>query len=192
MNLVSQAIEGVRVMKMSGWENELQKRILAARAKEIHQIHKANRCKAANEGMFFITYGVVSTIIFIFHVFVFGGTLVTKDVFTIFSLISVMQLEMTKHLSLGVYVSLLCRSGNSLICFSSAVLNLSFHFSDQACAELWISVSRIQKFLETPGRYHAFCIDGKIIDLAVSRLEPGILTQAIFSMGSMAGNFVIL
>jgi ATP-binding cassette subfamily C (CFTR/MRP) protein 4 len=122
MNLVSQAIEGVRVMKMSGWENELQKRILAARAKEIHQIHKANRCKAANEGMFFITYGVVSTIIFIFHVFVFGGTLVTKDVFTIFSLISVMQLEMTKHLSLGVY----------------------------ACAELWISVSRIQKFLETP------------------------------------------
>lgn len=47
-------------------------------------------------------------------------------------------------------------------------------------------------FRRSEGRYHAFCNDGKIIDLAVSGLEPGILTQAIFSMGSMAGNFVIL
>lgn len=105
MNLVSQAIEGVRVMKMSGWEHELQKRILNARAKEVAQIQKANRCKALNEGMFYVTYGVVSTTIFIFHVFVFNEVLVTKDVFIVLSLINVLQLEMTKHLSLGVYVS---------------------------------------------------------------------------------------
>ena len=108
MNLVSQAIEGARVMKMSGWENELQKRILNARAREVIQIQKANRSKALNEGMFYVTYGVVSTTIFVFHVYIFDGILITRDVFTVLGLVNVLQLELTKHLSLGVNVRQLC------------------------------------------------------------------------------------
>ena len=122
MTLVSQAIEGVRVMKMSGWENELQKRIDAARALEISQIHKANKLKALNEALFFSVNVVISIAIFVSHIFIFEGSLTTRNVFTILSLMNVLQIELTKHLSLGV----------------------------MAGSECWVSVRRIQKFLESP------------------------------------------
>jgi len=92
-------------MKMSGWEEEFQKRIANIRAAEVKQIHKANRLKALNEALFFSVNAVVSTTIFLSHVFIFDGVLTTRNVFTIMSLISVLQIELTKHLSLGIMVS---------------------------------------------------------------------------------------
>lgn len=121
MQLISQAINGVRVMKMSGWEYQLEKRIAETRAEEISKIHTANRLKAANEATFFSVNVIMSFAIFITHVFIFGGSLTTRNVFTIMSLTSVLQIELTKHLSLGVM------SGS----------------------ECWVSMTRIQKFLET-------------------------------------------
>jgi len=122
MTLVSQAIEGVRVMKMSGWEKELQKRIDDTRASEIAQIYRANKLKALNEALFFSVNVVISIAIFLSHVFIFEGSLTTRNVFTILSLMSVLQIELTKHLSLGV----------------------------MAGSECWVSVRRIQKYLESP------------------------------------------
>lgn len=121
MQLISQAINGVRVMKMSGWESELEKRITETRAEEISKIHKANRLKALNEALFFSVNVVISFTIFISHVFVFDGELTTRNVFTIMSLTNVLQIELTKHLSLGVM------SGS----------------------ECWVAMRRIQKYLES-------------------------------------------
>ena len=40
-------------MKMSGWENQFQKRIDKMREKEVNQIQKAYRLYAINEALFF-------------------------------------------------------------------------------------------------------------------------------------------
>lgn len=120
MTLVGQAISGVRVMKMFGWENEFEDRIQRVRKKEIRQIHKANRLKALNEALFFAVNVFVSVAIFVLHVYAFDGKLTTRNVFVVMTLINVLQLEMTKHLSLGV----------------------------MAVSECWVSVKRIQNYFE--------------------------------------------
>ena len=43
VTLVSQAVHGCRLMKMSGWESSFSALISEARAKEINQVHDANR-----------------------------------------------------------------------------------------------------------------------------------------------------
>jgi len=122
MTLVSQTIVGVRVMKMSGWEKEFEKRIADIRKMEVKQIHKANGLKALNEALFFSVNILVSIVVFLCYVFFFDGILNTRLVFTIFSLTNILQLELTKHLSFGVM------SG----------------------AECWVSIRRIQQFFEEP------------------------------------------
>jgi ATP-binding cassette subfamily C (CFTR/MRP) protein 4 len=121
MTLVGQAITGVRVMKMFGWEHEFESRINRVRQREIKQIHKANRLKALNEALFFAVNVFVSVTIFVIHVYGFDGSLTTRNVFVVITLMSVLQLELAKHLSLGV----------------------------MAVSECFVSVTRIQKYLET-------------------------------------------
>lgn len=75
VNFVSQAVQGSRVMKMSGYEYRFLDRIMLWRLKEVTQIAKANRLKAINEAMFFSCNIVVSLTIFLLHVFAFGGIL---------------------------------------------------------------------------------------------------------------------
>jgi ATP-binding cassette subfamily C (CFTR/MRP) protein 4 len=75
VNFVSQAVQGSRVMKMSGYEYRFLDRIMEWRSKEVNQISKANRLKALNEAMFFSCNIVVSLTIFLLHVFAFGGKL---------------------------------------------------------------------------------------------------------------------
>jgi ATP-binding cassette, subfamily C (CFTR/MRP), member 4 len=103
VNLVSQAVYGTRVMKMSGWEWQFFDRIQSIRKREIDQISKANRLKAWNEALFFSANVVISIVIFLVHV-AMGETLTPRNVFTVMSLINIVQLEMTKHLSLAVMV----------------------------------------------------------------------------------------
>ena len=120
MNFVSQAIGGVRVMKMSGWEDQIQKRIVDVREREIKQISKANQLKALNEGVFFSVIVVVSIAVFVSHIFMFDDVLTTRGVFTIMSLASVLQLELTKHFSLGIRV----RESQLLFLFPDCCLKL--------------------------------------------------------------------
>jgi ATP-binding cassette subfamily C (CFTR/MRP) protein 4 len=147
VTFVSQAIRGARVMKMSGYEARFLERIQQYRKDEVGQIVKANRLKALvrhelqcpcllcditthiplfsnflqNEALFFSTNVVISTVIFVVHVLL-GNPVLPGDVFTVFTLINVLQLEMTKHVSLGV----------------------------MALSEASVSSQRIQKFLEYP------------------------------------------
>jgi len=121
VTFVSQAIRGARVMKMSGYEDRFLERIMEYRRDEIAQIAKANTLKSWNEALFFSTNVVISLVIFLVHVFT-GNELNEGDVFTVFTLINILQLEMTKHVSLAV----------------------------MATSECWVSIGRIQQFLEFP------------------------------------------
>ena len=78
VNFVSQAIRGARVMKMAGYETRFLERIGELRQLEIAQLQKANRLKAANEALFYVSNVVVSYIIFMVHVYT-GGVLTTGD-----------------------------------------------------------------------------------------------------------------
>jgi len=122
INFVSQAVQGARVMKMSGYEHRFLDRITEGRRREISQISRANRLKALNEAMFFACNVVVSLVIFLFHVGIFGGTLTPGNVYMVFTLVNILQLELTKHVSLGI----------------------------MGVSEVYVSIERIQKFLEFP------------------------------------------
>ena len=104
VTFVSQAVHGARVMKMSGYEWRFLDRIQNIRKEEVGQIVQANELKAINESLFFAANVVISLVIFLVHVSI-GGVLTPRDVFTVFTLINILQLEMTKHVSLGVMVS---------------------------------------------------------------------------------------
>ena len=65
-------------MKMAGYETRFLERIGELRQVEIAQLQKANRLKAANEALFYVSNVVVSYIIFMVHVYT-GGVLTTGD-----------------------------------------------------------------------------------------------------------------
>ena len=78
VTLVSQAISGVRVMKMSGWEDNFENRIATVRKKECDQIEKVNTYRVLNEAIFFVCNVTTSVIIFIIHVAA-GGRINTTE-----------------------------------------------------------------------------------------------------------------
>jgi ATP-binding cassette subfamily C (CFTR/MRP) protein 4 len=121
VNLVSQAVAGARVMKMSGWEPQFKERIEQVRHLESNKIQQANRLRALNEGIYFCSSVVMSVVIFTVHVAI-GGVLTPRNVFTTMTLINVVQFELMKHFSLAV----------------------------MALSECHVSVTRLQHFLATP------------------------------------------
>eukprot|EP00550_Attheya_septentrionalis_P002538 CAMPEP_0198285332 /NCGR_PEP_ID=MMETSP1449-20131203/4662_1 /TAXON_ID=420275 /ORGANISM="Attheya septentrionalis, Strain CCMP2084" /LENGTH=1282 /DNA_ID=CAMNT_0043982737 /DNA_START=271 /DNA_END=4119 /DNA_ORIENTATION=+ len=121
MTLVSQAVSGSRVMKMNGWEQQFEERISKIRKREVHQIQRANKLKAWNESIYFSSNIVISIVTFIVHVAT-GGELTPRNVFTTMAMINVVQLELVKFASLGV----------------------------MTVSECYVSISRIQDFLEFP------------------------------------------
>lgn len=103
VSLLSQAIAGVRVMKMSGWENEFRSKVDATRSDEVQKVKSASRFRALNEAIFFSTNVSVTTVIFVVHVLL-GNKLTPRDVFTVFTLINVVQFTMTKFFAYAVMV----------------------------------------------------------------------------------------
>ncbi|KAL7574299.1 hypothetical protein ACA910_012543 [Epithemia clementina (nom. ined.)] len=128
---VSQAVRGARVMKLCGYETPFEQRIRTLRSQEVQPLQAAFRFKAANEVLYFVTNVVVSLIIFLVHVLWFDGTLTPGDIFTVFSLVNVMQLEMVKYGSMGL----------------------------MSLSECMVSIGRIQEFLEFPEYDDGGCED---------------------------------
>jgi len=120
VQFVSQAVQGARVMKMSGYEDRFLDRIMEERNREVSQITRSVKLKALNEALFFACNVVVSLVIFLVHVGLLGGTLTPGNVYSVFTLVNILQLELTKHVSLGV----------------------------MGVSEVYVSISRIQRFLE--------------------------------------------
>lgn len=100
---MAQAVSGVRVMKMSGWESQFSDRIAKVRGEEMQQIQSANHFKALNEAVFFFTNIVIVIIIFVVHVAT-GGVITPRNVFTTMTLINIVTNFMAKFFSLGVMV----------------------------------------------------------------------------------------
>lgn len=121
VTMVSQAVSGVRVMKISGWEDNFQARIASIRKREVEQIERVNIYRVLNEAIFFVCNVTTSVCIFVIHV-ASGGVLTPRNVFTTMVFVNIAQMEITKHLAMGV----------------------------MGVAECWVSISRIQRFLETP------------------------------------------
>jgi ATP-binding cassette subfamily C (CFTR/MRP) protein 4 len=86
---------------------EFETRIANVRNAEIAQIQKAVRLKAWNEAVYYACNVVVSATVFIVHV-ASGGVLSSRTVFSTITLINAMQIELTKHFSLGIMVRLFC------------------------------------------------------------------------------------
>ena len=83
VTLVSQAVAGARVMKMSGYEGRFLQRIANVREEEVRQISKANRLRAYNEAVYFSSNVIKSSIIFVVHLYMGGERLVPGDVFAV-------------------------------------------------------------------------------------------------------------
>jgi ATP-binding cassette subfamily C (CFTR/MRP) protein 4 len=122
ITLVSQAVGGARVMKMSGWETQFEERIEKIRQLESARIQKANRLRALNEAIYFTSSIIMNVVIFVVYVRIQGGTLTPRKVFSCMALINVVQFELMKHFALGV----------------------------MGVSECSVSVSRIQDFLRSP------------------------------------------
>jgi ATP-binding cassette subfamily C (CFTR/MRP) protein 4 len=97
VSLVSQAINGVRVMKYNGWELNFAERITKIRAKEVAALQQASHYKALNESLFYVSSLSVSVFIFAIYEVVGGGELTPKKVFTTLTLMSILQFILTKH-----------------------------------------------------------------------------------------------
>lgn len=138
VSLVSQAIQGVRVMKMNGWELQFSERINKLRGEEVNMVQAASRYRAMNEAIFYATNISVAIVVFVVHVLT-GHELTTHDVFVTLTLINVVQFTMTKF----------------------------FAYSVMSCSECYVSVQRIQQFLELPEMKVSSCEvdEGPIIAL---------------------------
>ena len=132
VSFVAQAVRGARVVKVSGYEPRFAQRIQTLRRLEVQQLQAALRLKAANEALFFVTNICVSLVIFLVHVYVENdynddnNPLTAGHVFTVFTLVNVMQVELVKHVSLGTMAS----------------------------SECYVSVGRMQEFLQVPEHYN--------------------------------------
>lgn len=107
-------------MKMAAWEDNFNERIASIRKAEVGQIERVNRYRALNEAIFYFCNVLISVAIFLIHI-ASGGLLTPRTVFTTMVLVNIAQLELTKHLSLGV----------------------------MGVSECYVSIGRIQKFLES-------------------------------------------
>jgi ATP-binding cassette subfamily C (CFTR/MRP) protein 4 len=87
----------------------------------VEQIERVNIYRVLNEAIFFVCNVTTSVCIFLIHV-ASGGVLTPRNVFTTMVFVNIAQMEITKHLAMGV----------------------------MGVAECWVSISRIQRFLETP------------------------------------------
>ena len=102
VNLLSQAVSGVRVMKMSGWEKSFEQKIGYLRRAEMKQIQRAHRLKAMNEAIFFCCSVVIATFVLVIHVVALDGEITSGKVFTTISLLSLIQFTMGKFFAFGV------------------------------------------------------------------------------------------
>lgn len=124
VTLVSQAVAGARVLKLQGWELELESKISGIRDQEIRRLRQTSRLKACNDAIYYLSSLVVSVSVFSLYVGAFGHTLTPRIVFTTFTLFNLLQYSTTKHLP-------------------NAIMGLS---------ECYVACQRIQAFLELPDK----------------------------------------
>ncbi|RUP45489.1 hypothetical protein BC936DRAFT_148110 [Jimgerdemannia flammicorona] len=85
---------GINLVKLSAWEEPMQRRINELRDEEIACIRRANALRAMNEALFFFFPAVVSAVAFITF-WALGNQLRPDNVFPCMALFNVIRLTMT-------------------------------------------------------------------------------------------------
>lgn len=114
---ISQAVQGARIMKQSGFEYLFLDRITEARRQEIRKLHQTTLLRAMNEAIYFFTTATVAMVIFSVRVAT-GNSLSPELVYTTLSFLNIMQFTLTKHIPYSVMgLSECCISCNRLQAF---------------------------------------------------------------------------
>jgi ATP-binding cassette subfamily C (CFTR/MRP) protein 4 len=101
LRLISQAINGVRLMKINAWELAFKDIISEARRKEMNAIYNLSYIKAMNESLYFCTPVVVGAITFITYT-QRGQDLTPQKIFTALTLFNIIQFDLTKFFPIAV------------------------------------------------------------------------------------------
>ena len=101
IKLINQALTGVSLMKINGWEMIFVKMIEDIRHFEIKALLKTNFLRAMNESIFFATPVLVGFLTFITYAKT-GGDLSVQKVLTVLTLFNVMQMSMTKFFPFAI------------------------------------------------------------------------------------------
>ena len=120
VNLMSEIINGIKVIKMYTWEKPFARLISSARKSEIRAIRKNAYFKSFNMGFFFVSHKLVMMAILGVYSFVEEKRLNASDTFLTLSLYYLMSLILTRY----------------------------FTRCTSLLAECQVSMKRIQKFLE--------------------------------------------
>ncbi|RUS29225.1 ABC transporter transmembrane region-domain-containing protein [Jimgerdemannia flammicorona] len=91
---LSDVLMGINLVKLSAWEEPMQRRINELRDEEIACIRRANALRAMNEALFFFFPAVVSAVAFITF-WALGNQLRPDNVFPCMALFNVIRLTMT-------------------------------------------------------------------------------------------------
>jgi ATP-binding cassette subfamily C (CFTR/MRP) protein 4 len=97
----SQAVTGIRLLKMCGWEPAVARAVAAVRAKEVALVREGAVLRGLNEGIFTASQILVGAVTF-FTAYALGHPLSPRAVFTSLSLLSFLQVEMTKFFTMGL------------------------------------------------------------------------------------------
>jgi ABC-type transport system involved in cytochrome bd biosynthesis fused ATPase/permease subunit len=101
LKVLNQALNGVRLMKISGWEDVFIRIIEEARKREVAALLYTNIMRGLNEAIFFAMPIMIACFTFVTFVRL-GGTLSTAKIFIVFTYFNIVQFSMTKFFSMSI------------------------------------------------------------------------------------------
>ena len=104
IRIMSEIIQGIKVIKMYAWEHSFAKLIEEARKAEINVIQKACFYKAFNMSFFFTSARLVMALIFLTYVLM-GEILTAEKAFLTLALYNVARLSMSLFFPTGIQLA---------------------------------------------------------------------------------------
>ena len=101
LKVLNQALNGVRLMKISGWEDVFIRIIEEARKREVAALLYTNIMRGLNEAIFFAMPIMIACFTFVTFVRL-GGTLSTAKIFIVLTYFNIVQFSMTKFFSMSI------------------------------------------------------------------------------------------
>ena len=101
LKVLNQALNGVRLMKISGWEDVFIRIIERCRQKEVDALLYTNIMRGLNEAIFFAMPIMIACFVFITYNRL-GGTLTTSKIFIVLTYFNIVQFSMAKFFSTSI------------------------------------------------------------------------------------------
>lgn len=101
LKVLNQALTGVRLMKINGWESIFIDIIEGIREKEVAALLYTNIMRGLNEAIFFAMPIMIAAFTFITYTRL-GGTLTTSKIFIVLTYFNIVQFSMSKFFSMSI------------------------------------------------------------------------------------------